>query len=299
MRHPNYNHLLYFWTTVREGGIGRAAAQLHITPQTISGQIKLLERELGGALLQKQGRRAVPTELGRTVFDYADQLFTLGQDLVRVAQGAAPVERRSVTIGVSDVVPNLITWRIVAPLMEGDNPFRVICHTGSLDTLVAELAARKLDLVISPSALPANAGLRAFSHLLGECGIAFFASSDRAAKLKGRFPKSLDGAPILLPSREAAVRRSLEQWFDEKEIRPEIVGEFDDSALIKAFGQAGVGVFAAASVTEATIKRQYGVRVIGRTDEVRERFYAISVDRRLKHPAVVAISETARQQTFS
>ncbi len=174
-----------------------------------------------------------------------------------------------------------------------------MCREDKIERLLSDLAVHDLDIVLTDAPASPAVKIRAYSHLLGECGIAFFASSDRAAKLKGRFPKSLDGAPILLPSREAAVRRSLEQWFDEKEIRPEIVGEFDDSALIKAFGQAGVGVFAAASVTEATIKRQYGVRVIGRTDEVQERFYAISVDRRLKHPAVVAISETARQQTFS
>lgn len=298
MRHPNYNHLLYFWTTVREGGIGRAAAQLHITPQTISGQIKLLERELGGALLQKQGRRAVPTELGRTVFDYADQLFTLGQDLVRVAQGAAPVERRSVTIGVSDVVPNLITWRIVAPLMEGDNPFRVICHTGSLDTLVAELAARKLDLVISPSALPANAGLRAFSHLLGECEVTFFAAPALARRLRKGFPRSLDQAPFLLPTARSPNRRVIDTWFLEQGITPRIAGEFDDSSLVKSFVQGGAGVFAAPAAIDAEIMSQYKVQAIGRHEALKARFYVLSMEQRIRHPAVRAITDGARTNLF-
>jgi LysR family transcriptional activator of nhaA len=298
VRHPNYNHLLYFWTTVREGGIGRAAAQLHITPQTISGQIKLLERDLGGTLLQKQGRRAVPTELGRTVFDYAEQLFTLGQDLVRVAEGAAPVERRSVTIGVSDVVPNLITWRIVAPLMEGDSPFRVICHTGSLDTLVAELAARKLDLVISPSALPANAGLRAFSHLLGECEVTFFAAPALARRLRKGFPQSLDQAPFLLPTTRSPNRRVIDTWFLEQGITPRIAGEFDDSSLVKAFVQGGAGVFAAPSAIDAEITRQYNVQAIGRHEALKARFYVLSMEQRIRHPAVMAITEGARTNLF-
>lgn len=299
MRHPNYNHLLYFWTTVREGGIGRAAASLNITPQTISGQIKLLEQELGGALLQKQGRRVVPTELGRIVFEYADELFGLGQDLVRAVQGGAPLDRRSVTIGVSDVVPNLVTWRVVAPLMQGDHPFRVICHTGSLDTLVAELAARKLDLVLSPSALPANAGLRAFSHLLGECDVTFFAAPALARRLRKGFPGSLDQAPFLLPTNRSPNRRVLDTWFLAQGITPRIAGEFDDSALVKSFVQGGAGVFAAPSAIEAEIIRQYRVLAIGRTSTLHARFYVLSMEQRIRHPAVLAIIERARAGLFS
>jgi len=298
MRHPNYNHLLYFWTTVREGGIGRAADSLHVTPQTISGQLKLLERELGGPLLQKQGRRVAPTDLGRTVFEYADELFGLGQDLVRAVQGAAPVERRSVTIGVSDVVPNLVTWRVVAPLMQGEAPFRVICHTGSLDTLVAELAARKLDLVLSSSALPANAGLRAFSHLLGQCDVTFFAAPALARRLRRGFPRSLDQAPFLLPTNRSPNRRVLDTWFLEQGITPRIAGEFDDSALVKSFVQGGAGVFAAPSAIEDEIVKQYSVRAVGRTGSLHARFYVLSMEQRLRHPAVIAITERARSSLF-
>jgi LysR family transcriptional regulator, transcriptional activator of nhaA len=299
VRHPNYNHLLYFWTTVREGGIGRAAESLHITPQTISGQIKLLERELDGPLLQKQGRRVVPTGFGQTVFEYADELFALGQDLVRVAQGSAPRERRSVTIGVSDVVPNLVTWRVIAPLMQGERPFRVVCHTGSLDILLAELASHKLDLVLSTSALPANAGLRAYSHFLGECEVAFFAATPLARRLRKGFPASLDDAPFLLPTNRSPNRRVLDTWFLQEGISPRIVGEFDDSALVKSFVQGGVGVFAAPAAIEREIVRQYRVQVVGRTGAMHARFYVLSMERRIRHPAVAAITERARAGLFS
>jgi LysR family transcriptional regulator, transcriptional activator of nhaA len=299
MRHPNYSHLLYFWTVVREGGISRAAEALHLTPQTISGQIKLLEQDLSGPLLQKQGRRVVPTELGLTVFEYADEIFALGQDLVRALQGTALRDRRSVTIGVSDVVPNLVAWRVIAPLMAGERPFRVVCHTGSLDTLVADLAAHRLDLVLSTSALPANAGLRAFSHFLGESDIAFFAAARLARSLKAGFPASLNGAPLLLPTTRSPNRRVLETWFLQNGITPRVVGEFDDTGLLKTFGQDGAGVFAAPAAIEAEATRQFKVSLVGRTSSMRARFYVLSMERRIRHPAVVAITERARADLFS
>lgn len=297
--HPNYNHLLYFWTTVREGGIMRAAEALHITPQTISGQIKLLERELEGPLLQKKGRRVVPTELGLTVFEYANEIFPVGQDLVRALQGADPRERRTVTIGVSDVVPNLVAWRVIAPLMESDRPFRVVCHTGSLDTLVADLAAHRLDLVLSTSALPANAGLKAFSHFLGESDIAFFAAAGLARRLRRGFPGSLDQAPMLLPTARSSNRRVLETWFLQRGITPRVVGEFDDSALLKTFAQGGAGVFAAPAAIGEEMTRQFHMHLVGRVADMRARFYVLSMERRIRHPAVAAISQQAREGLFS
>jgi len=299
MRHPNYNHLLYFWTVVREGGVMRAAEALHLTPQTISGQIKLLERELDGPLLQKKGRRAVPTELGLTVFEYADDIFSVGQDLVRALQGAAPRERRAVTIGVSDAVPNLVAWRVIAPLMEGERPFRVTCHTGSLDTLVADLAAHRLDLVLSTSALPADAGLRAFSHFLGESDIAFFASAGLARRLRPGFPGSLHQAPMLLPTGRSPNRRVLETWFLQRGLAPRVAGEFDDSALLKTFAQGGAGVFAAPAAIEDEVTRQFRMRLVGRVADLRARFYVLSMERRIRHPAVAAISQRARADLFS
>lgn len=289
MKHPNYNHLLYFWMVVREGGVARAAEALHITPQTISGQIRLLEDELNGRLLEKKGRRAAPTELGLTVYEYADEIFSRGQDLIRVLQGITPHGQQTVTVGVSDVVPSLIVWRAIAPLMRGDNPFRVVCHTGSLDTLVADLAAHRLDLVLSSSALTAGSGFRAYSHLLGECEISFFAPPRLAARLRRGFPGSLDQAPFLLPTERSPNRRVFENWFLEHAITPKVVGEFDGSGLLKTFGQGGLGVFAAPSAIEAEVIRQCKVKVIGRADSVRARFYALSMERRIRHPAVMQI----------
>jgi LysR family transcriptional activator of nhaA len=196
-------------------------------------------------------------------------------------------------------VPKLVAYRLLEPALRLPEPVRIVCREDKAERLLADLAVHDLDIVLTDAPASPSVKVRAYNHLLGECGVAFFAAPDLAARLRGRFPRSLDGAPMLMPSGESAVRRGLDQWLDENEVRPEVVGEFDDSALMKAFGQAGIGVFAAPTVTEAAVRKQYGVRVVGRAEEVRERFYAISVERRLKHPAVVAISETARGETFS
>lgn len=298
MRHPNYNHLLYFWAVVREGGVAGAARELHVTPQTISGQVKLLEERLKGRLLERKGRRVVPTELGLAVYQYADDIFSVGQDLVRAVEGTAPGRQRTVTVGISDVVPNLVAWRALAPLVKGEDPFRIVCHTGNLDTLVADLAAHRLDLVLSTAALPASSGFRAFSHFLGECDVAFFAAPRLAARLKRGFPRSLDQAPFLLPSERSLSRRVLENWFQQEGVSPRIVGEFDDTALMKTFGQGGLGVFAAPSVIAREVADHSGMRVIGRTGAIRARFYAVSMERRIRHPAVALLAEAARAGLF-
>ena len=298
MRHLNYNHLLYFWTVVREGGIARAAEALHITPQTISGQIKLLEDQLKGTLFEKRGRRLEPTDLGRVAFDYAEEIFSRGLELASVLRGAVPFGQRSVTVGVSDAVPKLVTWRVLAPLLEGEEAFRLICHEGPLDALLADLAKHRLDLVLSSSAAPTEGRTNIYSHLLGECALGFYAAPALAATLRRGFPASLDGAPFLLPSDRSANRRVLDEWFDKQGVAPRIVGEFDDSALIKTFGQAGVGAFAAPAAIEAETLQQYGVEPIGSSDELRARFYALSTERRISHPAVAAITERARSDLF-
>ena len=299
MRHLNYNHLLYFWSVIREGGVAPAAAVLHITPQTISGQIKLLEEQLGGELFEKQGRRLVPTELGQLTYGYADEIFSRGLELASVLRGAVKRGQRSVTIGVSDAVPKLITWRVLAPLMQGEQGFRVICHEGPLETLLADLAAHRLDLVLSSSAVPAESGIKAFSHLLGESELAFFAVPELAHRLRRGFPQSLDHAPMLMPTERSAARRVLEAWFEKLGITPTIVAEFDDSALIKTFGQQGVGVFIAPAAIEEAIIEQLGVAEIGRVPELRGRYFAISTERRIKHPAVAMITAAARNDLFS
>ncbi|MEY3464566.1 MAG: transcriptional activator NhaR [Steroidobacteraceae bacterium] len=299
MRHLNYNHLLYFWTVVREGGIGPAAAALHLTPQTVSGQIKLLEDQLQGALFEKQGRRLVPTELGRLAYDYAQEIFPRGLELASLLRGARSHGRRSVTIGVSDAVPKLVTWRMLAPLVAGDSAFKLVCHEGALADLLTDLAAHKLDLVLSTSALPADSGIKAFSHLLGESTLGFFAAPTLAKKLRRNFPHSLQGAPLLAPTDRSAGRRVLDAWLEARGVSPSIVGEFDDSALIKTFAQQGLGACVAPLAIAKEIEHQYGIAPIGTATDLVARFYAISTERKIRHPAVAAITMGARSALFA
>ena len=299
MRHPNYTHLLYFWTVVREGSVTKAAAALHLTPQTVSGQIKLLEEQLQGSLFERQGRRLVPTELGRIAYAYAEEIFPRGLELTSVLRGARTRGRRSVTIGVADAVPKLVTFRVLEPLLHGDSPFHIACHEGQLADLLVELAAHRLDLVLSTSAVPTDSAFKAFNHLLGESEIGFFATRELAARLKRGFPKSLGDAPLLVPTDRSANRRVLDDWLEAAGVVPRIVGELDDSALIKTFAQHGVGAFAAPLAIETEIVRQFDVARIGVATGMRARFYAISTERRIKHPAVAAITAQARTGLFA
>jgi len=294
IRRLNYNHLHYFWVVAREGSVARAADVLHLTPQTISGQIGFLEEALGTALFRRQGRRLVLTDVGQVAFRYTDEIFGLAGELVDVLNGRLPGGAMLFTVGVADVVPKLVAYRILEPALKGPQPLRIVCREARLEDLLAELAVHKVDMVLADSPLSTSLNVKAFSHLLGESGITFFASRERAAVLAADFPRSLDGAPVLLPGSHTALRRGLEQWFDSEGIAPRVVGEFDDSALLKAFGQAGVGAFPAPTAIEREVEQQYGVQVVGRTMRVRERYYAISAERRLKHPAVVAVSHAAR-----
>ena len=295
----NYHHLLYFWTVAREGSIAKAGEKLRLAQPTISGQLRVLEASLGHKLFAKDGRGLALTEFGRLVYRYADEIFAIGKELTEAVKGRPSGRPVRFAVGISEAVPKLVAYRLLEPALRLPEPVRIVCREDKAERLLADLAVHDLDIVLTDAPASPSVKVRAYNHLLGECGVAFFAAPDLAARLRGRFPRSLDGAPMLMPSGESAVRRGLDQWLDENEVRPEVVGEFDDSALMKAFGQAGVGVFAAPTVIEAAVRKQYGVRVVGRAQEVRERFYAISVERRLKHPAVVAISETARGETFS
>jgi LysR family transcriptional activator of nhaA len=294
IRRINYNHLHYFWVVAREGSVAKAAEVLHLTPQTVSGQIGFLEDALGNALFRRQGRRLALTEVGQVAFRYADEIFGLAGELVDTLNGRLPGGAMLFTVGVADVVPKLIAYRILEPALRASQVLRIVCREAKLEDLIAELAIHKLDMVLADGPLVTNLNVRAFSHLLGESGVSFFGSAARVEALVAGFPASLDGAPMLLPAAQTALRRGLEQWFDGEGIAPRIVGEFDDSALMKAFGQAGAGVFPAPSAIEAEVRQQYGVQVLGRTGRVRERFYAISAERRLKHPAVLLVSQAAR-----
>jgi LysR family transcriptional activator of nhaA len=290
----NYKHLHYFWMVASSGGVARAGERLHLTPQTISGQLSLLEEDLGEPLFARVGRNLELTETGRLVQSYADEIFSLGGELEEMVRNL-PEERPLVfKVGVADVVPKSIAYRLLAPALQLPETVRIICRESTIDSLLAELAVHRIDLVVSDSPIPANINVRGFSHSLGDCGITFFATPQLAGKLDKSFPDCLDGAPLLMPGTMTVVQSRLLKWFDRLRIHPRIVGEFDDSALMKAFGRAGTGVFIAPTAIVKEVEEQYGVVAIGQTEEVRDHFYAISVERKISHPAVAAITETAR-----
>jgi LysR family transcriptional regulator, transcriptional activator of nhaA len=295
----NYHHLLYFWTVVREGSISQAGRQLRLAQPTISAQLHSLEKQLGEKLFQKSGRKLVLTEIGQVVFSYADNIFQLGRELEDTLKGRPSGLPIRFTVGITDAMPKLIAYRLLEPALRMQQPVRLICQEGKPPQLLAELTLHGLDLVLSDSPPGSDVRTKAYSHLLGECGVHVFGSPGLASKLKNGFPKSLNGAPILLPTNGTALRRSLDQWFDQRSIRPSIVAETADSALMNVFGATGAGVFAAPAAIEKEIRRQFNVQRVGTMEGVRERYYAISVERKLKNPAVVAISESARTELFA
>jgi LysR family transcriptional activator of nhaA len=290
----NYKHLHYFWMVAKEGGIARASERLHLTPQTISGQLSLLEENLGEALFTRVGRNLELTEFGRMVLRYADEIYSLGGELEEMIHNLPDRRPLVFKVGVADVVPKSIAYRLLAPALQLPQPVRIVCREGALNTLLVELAVHRIDLVIADAPVPSDVNVRGFNHPLGDCGITFFAAPKLVRKLGKNFPHSLSSAPLLLPSDITMLRGRLLQWFDELHIHPRIVGEFDDSALMKTFGRAGAGVFIAPTPIAAEIEKQYGVKVIGQTDEVRDHFFAISVERKISHPAVATITEMAR-----
>jgi LysR family transcriptional activator of nhaA len=264
----------------------------------VSGQIRALERSLKTRLFERSGRSIALTETGRMVFRYADEIFSLGRELQDTLNSRPAGHALRLVVGVAEALPKLIVHRLLEPAIHLGEEVRITCIDGEPDRLLAQLALHELDLVVSDFPANPRLGMKAFNHLLGDCGVTFFAKDDLARKYRRGFPASLDGAPMLLPSGNTALRRSLDQWFDEQEIRPKVRAEFTDSALLKAFGAFGDGIFVAPTAVEEDVRRMYGVSVVGREDSVRESFYAISVEKRLKHPAVVAISQTARKKLF-
>jgi LysR family transcriptional regulator, transcriptional activator of nhaA len=294
----NYHHLLYFWIVARDGTIAKASETLRLAPPTISEQIRRLEESLGVKLFEKQGRNLILTDNGRVAYEYAEDIFTRGRELTEVLSGGTAGRRPSFTIGIADVVPKLIAYRLILPALKLPDPIRLVCRDGDPDQLIARLAIREIDLVISDAPLDPALRIQAFSHLLGQSGLSFFAHPRLAKGLNTRFPKCLDGLPFLMPGDNTALRRSLEHWFDYQGVRPINAGEFEDSALASVFSEAAVGAFVAPTPTEAQVKRQHGLSVLGRTRDIVASFYAISLDRRLKHPAVIAISEIAHRSVF-
>lgn len=295
----NYHHLLYFWTVVHEGGVSRAADKLRLAQPTVSAQVKLLEDMVGDKLFERQGRRLVLTDVGRLVHRYADEIFGIGRELLETLRGRPTAGRPlPLTVGVANAVPKLIVHRLLQPAISGDLSIHLVCREDSTETLLGELATHALDVVIADVPAPPHVRVKAFSHLLGASDLTFFAARPLAQKLRRRFPRSLNDAQVLLPTPHSALRRSIDQWLEAEDLHPRLLAEFDDSALMKAFGHVGTAAFPAPTAIEAEVVRQYRVHPIGRVTAVRERYYAISVERRLKHPGVLAITDTAKHDVF-
>lgn len=295
----NYHHLRLFQAVAREGNLTRASAGLHLTPQTVSTQIRGLEESIGEQLFHRTGRRLTLTESGQVALRFADEIFSMGQELLETLRGQPSGRPLKMVVGVPQALPKLIVHRLLEPALHLEQKIHFVCRERSPTEMLADLAVHRLDLVLSDSPMPPLARVRAYNHLLGTCGIAFMASPKLAKRLQKGFPASLDAEPVLLPTEDALLRRDLDGWFDKLGIRPSIVGEFEDSALLKSFGQAGEGFFAVPSVMKEEVARQYQVKVIAETEEITESYYAISVERRVRHPAVVAICEAARTRLFS
>ena len=291
----NYKHLRYFWVVAKEGGVVRASERLNLTPQTISGQLRLLEESLGLDLFNRVGRNLELSEDGRLVLSYADEIFSLGNEMEETIHHLPSGRPQLFKVGVVDMVPRSIAHRILEPALHMPEPVRMVCREASLDSLLAELSVHRIDLVLADRPIPSTVSARGFSHKLGECAVSFFATPELSGNLVGSFPDCLDGAPMLLPSIGNQFRAGIDLWLDKQRIQPRLVAEFDDSALMKAFGQEGAGIFIAPAVIEAEVERQYRVKSIGRVDEVKEHFYAISIERRVLHPVVAEVVGKARK----
>ena len=294
----NYKHLRYFWMVAKSGSIARASEQLHLTPQSISGQLSEFEDALGVQLFRRAGRGLELTETGQRMLGYAEQIFTLGNELLESLREDALPQSIPFRVGIADSVPKMVAYRLVEPSLGGNEPIKLICREGRLTTLLADLAVHRLDMVIADRPMPGNLNVRGYDHFLGESGITVFAATSLIPQATGSFPRMLDGMPFLMPGTEVALHPRLLRWFEAERLHPRIVGEFDDSALLIAFGQASAGFFAAPTATEAHIVRQHEVQVVGRIDTVREQIYAITNERKLTHPIIASICRIAQHDIF-
>ena len=294
----NYHHLFYFWLTVKTGTVTAAAESLHLARPTIAAQIKELEKTVGQKLFEKQGHGLVLTEFGKQVHHYADDIFAIGHELREFVKTGHQGIRKRFVVGLPDVVPKHVAFELLKPALHMQNRPRTVCYEGKLNQLLADLALHKLDLVISDSPAPPTLEFKVFNHKLGECGMSMMATPSLAKKYKKNFPRSLTDAPCLLPTDHTAVRRSLDIWMEDNDLFPDIVAEFEDSALLKVFGQAGEGVFPIPTAIESLIKRQYGVHLVGRIPEVLDKFYAISAEKRVQHEATLLVVKQARNKLF-
>lgn len=291
----NFQHLYYFWVVAREGSVTAAAKELRLTQPTVSTQLRLLQDSLGEPLLERAGRSVILTEAGRLAFQYADEIFSLGRDL-RQTLSERSLRRLRLLAGIVDVMPKLIAYRLLLPAYSLGEPVRLVCRQDSPERLLAALALHELDVVLTDAPIPPGTKIRAFNHLLGESTVAIFGTPGLTRKYRSRFPKSLDGAPMLLPLEHTMLRRSLDEWLSVRELRPNVLGEFADSALLKVFASSGIGLFAAPAAVEEDLAATYGCERIGELDGLQERFYAITAERRIRNPAVAAICQSAREQ---
>jgi len=294
----NYKHLRYFWMVAKTGSISKAAEQLYLTPQSISGQLTELSSLLGVELFRRAGRNLEITEAGRQVFSYADEIFSIGDELLEAVLNQRTKKSIPLKVGIADSVSKFMAYRLLEPALKLAEPIRLICHEGRLVPLLAELSVHRLDIIIADNPMPTNLNVRGFNHLLGESGLTVFGAKSVIKNLTGEFPKCLNQAPFLLPGDDADIRHKLEQWLHNNNLHPIVIGEFDDSALMKSFGQAGAGLFAGPSIHSAHICEQYKVKVVGNIGSVMGQLYMITTERKLTHPAILAIKEKSRDNLF-
>ena len=294
----NYHHLLYFWMVAKKGSIARACEELRLAQPTISGQLRALEESLGEKLFARQGRKLVLTESGQVVYRYADEIFTLGRELTDVLKGRPRNRPLRLAVGISDLIPKLIAYRMLAPAVDIKGGVQMECYEDTPEKLLLSLSAHELDLVLTDAPAYSVARVRVFNHLLGSSGVALFASPPLAKVYRRRFPASLTGAPFLLPMRNSALRQILDQWFEAHSVQPRILGEFQDTALLTAFGQAGNGIFAAPTAIEREVRSRYHVAKIGDLGTRSTEYYAISAERKITHPAATIIAEVAKNKLF-
>lgn len=296
----NYHHLLYFWMVAKHGSITRASAELHLAHPTISGQIHRLEEVLNEKLFVRSGRNLVLTDSGRIAFRFADEIFSLGQELQDTLKGRSTGKPLRLVVGVSDVIAKSIVHRILEPAFRLRDKVRIVCREArSVDSFMGELAVHTIDVVLADAPAGPGTRVRTFSHPLGDCGCSFFAAPKLARSCRQGFPGSLEGVPVLLPISDSTFRRALDGWFHSRNIRPEIVAELDDLALAFVLGESGLGVLAAPDVIETELRQRYGLKLVGRAKDIRQRFFAISVERKIKSPGVAAICEVARKKIFA
>lgn len=291
----NYQHLMYFWAVVRTGSLRQACEELRLSAPTVSAQLRTLEERIGEKLLVKSGRRLVPTETGRLVFTYAEEIFGLGTDLLS-ALAQRPTHRpMRLSVGVDDVVPKEFAQRLLEGVLDLPQPVQLVCREGTLAHLLAALQIHEVDIVISDAPATPSANMRSHNHLLGSCAESWMASPALARRLKGTFPQSLDGTPMLLPTDDTAIRSSLDQWLEKQGVRPLVVGEFEDYALLREFARQGRGVAPVPEVLAEQFRKELGLVALGTAGKLRAEFYAITTESKLKHPAVTAILDKAAE----